>query len=149
MKKFNRLLLLIIGLVFILGLLFLLIFSLQKFNRSYENLPQIAEKIEKLIPKKGEVGISNSFDCEMPSVEIDGCDFIGLIEVPNYGIKLPIYSEFEEYMPKAYSRNNNGSLVIEGRYSENQFSFADKIEVGKQIIFIDLYCNVFRYKLSE
>ena len=47
--------------------------------------PQITEKIEKLIPKKGEVGISNSFDCEMPSVEIDGCDFIGLIKVPSYG----------------------------------------------------------------
>ena len=72
-------------------------------------------------------GISSSFDCEMPSVEIEGCDFIGLIEVPSYGIKLPIYSEFEYYIPKVYSRNNNGSLVIEGRYSENQFSFADYI----------------------
>ena len=63
----------------------------------------------------------------MPSVEIEGCDFIGLIQVPSYGIKLPIYSEFEYYIPKVYSRNNNGSLVIEGRYSENQFSFADYI----------------------
>ncbi len=149
MKKFNRLLLLIIGLVLILSLLFLLIFSLQKFNQSDENLPQIAEKIEKLIPKKSEVGISSSFDCEMPSIEIDGCDFIGLIEVPSYGIKLPIYSEFEEYMPKVYSRNNDSSLVIEGRYSKNQFSFADKIEVGEQIIFTDLYGNVFRYKVKR
>lgn len=149
MKKFNRLLLLIIGLVLILGLLFLLIFSLQKFNQSDENLPKIAEKIEKLIPKKSEVGISNSFDCEMPSIEIDGCNFVGLIEVPGYGIKLPIYSEFEEYMPKVYNRNNDSSLIIEGRYSENQFSFADKIEVGEQIIFTDLYSNVFRYKVKR
>lgn len=63
----------------------------------------------------------------MSSVEIEGCDFIGLIKVPSYGIKLPIYSEFEYYIPKVYSRNNNGSLVIEVRYSENLFSFADYI----------------------
>ncbi|WP_412610005.1 hypothetical protein [Candidatus Pseudoruminococcus sp.] len=149
MKKFNRLLL-ITGLVLILSLLLLLIFNLQKFNKSDENLSIIAEKIEKLIPKKSEVGVSNSFACEMPSIEIDGCDFIGLIEVPSYGIKLPIYSEFEEYMPKVYSGSiYNYSLIIEGRYLENQFNFADKIEVREQIIFTDLYGNVFRYKVKR
>ena len=84
-------------------------------------------KDRKAYSKESNVSISSSFDCEMPSVEIEGCDFIGLIEVPSYGIKLPIYSEFEYYIPKVYSRNNNGSLVVEGRYSENQFSFADYI----------------------
>lgn len=52
MKKFNRLLLLIIGLVFILGLLFLLIFSLQKFNQSDENLPQKLLKRQKSLFRK-------------------------------------------------------------------------------------------------
>lgn len=149
MNKCNRLLLLIMGLLLILSLLFLIILSLQKFNQSDENLPIIAENIEKLIPKKSEAGISSCFDCEMPSIEINGCDFIGLIEVPSYGVKLPIYSEFEEYVPKVHGGSNGDSLVIEGKYSENQFGFADKIEVGESIIFTDLYGNIFRYKVKR
>lgn len=91
---------------------------------SDENLPQIAEKI---IPKKAMLVFQAVLIVKCQVSEIEGCDFIGLIEVPSYGIKLPIYSEFEYYIPKVYSRNNNGSLVIEVRYSENQFSFADYI----------------------
>ncbi|MCI5656148.1 MAG: hypothetical protein MR300_06895 [Ruminococcus sp.] len=53
-------------------------------------------------------------------------------------------------MPKVYSGSiYNDSLIIEGRYLENQFNFADKIEVREQIIFTDLYGNVFRYKVKR
>lgn len=139
------------GLILILSSIIIFAYDFVNYRKTDKNLPEITEKIERLLPNKREAFVSKRSDYTMPSVEIDGYDFVGLIEVQNYSVKLPIYSIYDSvHMPAVYSGSAyDGSLVICGKYADGQFNFADKLEVGEQLTFTDLYGQIFRYTVKR
>lgn len=89
-------------------------------------------------------------DMEMPVKKIDGRYYIGVLEVPDKKLKLPIMSDWSEqdlkitpcrYAGSVYS----GDIVIAGHNYYRHFSPIKWLENGTEVRFTDMDGNVFVY----
>lgn len=92
-------------------------------------------------------------DMEMPTTKIDGRYYIGLLEVPDKNLKLPIMSDWSEQNLKISPCRYDGSayagdLVIAGHNYYRHFSPVKRLEVGAEVRFTDVDGNVFIYEVT-
>lgn len=90
-------------------------------------------------------------DKEMPVVEVDGNEYIGILEIPALELALPVMSEWSypklktapcRYAGTAYA----GGFVIAGHNYRTHFTPLKNLEPGAQIRFTDVDGNVFSYE---
>lgn len=93
-------------------------------------------------------------DMEMPTVNIDGNDYIGALHVPALGLTLPVMSDWTmeqlklspcRYSGSAYTRD----LVIAGHNYRRHFSGLKTLSAGERMLFTDLAGNRFVYEIAE
>ena len=89
---------------------------------------------------------------EMPAFEIDGRDYSALLEVPSYGVKLPILQQWNTgYLKTTPCRFSgsiyNGTLIIGG--GAKQFDFITSVEPGDEIMITDMTGGLYSLKVSE
>lgn len=90
------------------------------------------------------------WDEEMPSLEIDGEDYIALLKIPAFGVKVPVCASWDKWnimnhpcrlLGNAY----NGTLIIGGSDQNGQFDFFDRVETGMDVHLMDMSGNEFSY----
>lgn len=93
-------------------------------------------------------------EMEMPVQQIDGYDYIGVLEVPGQNLVLPVMSEWNEeqlrrspcrYLGSAYT----GDLIIAGHNYRRHFSNLKRMHVGDEVFFTDMDGNRFSYQVVE
>lgn len=93
-------------------------------------------------------------DMEMPVRQIDGYDYIGVLEVPSLGLELPVMSSWGEeklkispcrYAGSAYK----GNLIIAGHNYRKHFSLIKSMHTKDAVIFTDMDGNRFFYQVVE
>jgi len=93
-------------------------------------------------------------DPEMPVVEIEGNDFVGMIEVPKYSKALPVYGSWEKnkitdfpcrYMGSMY----DGSLIIGTVEDLGQFDIAKGLAGGDEVTFTDVTGLKYTYIITD
>ena len=91
---------------------------------------------------------------EMPTVKIDGYEYIGVLEVPSIELDLPIMSSWNDeklkitpcrYVGSAYQNN----LVIAGHNYRSHFNPLKKFVGGETVIFTDVEGNRFTYEVGS
>lgn len=112
-------------------------------NQSSEKLSETVEKIEECMPETSAGFIEERSDTSMPAIEIDGRDYIGILELPGRTLKLPVAANWSSsglsFRPAKYIGSvYDGSLIIGGRYEEGNFDFADLIDAGEEVTFTDM-----------
>lgn len=125
------------------------------------------EQVEKLIPKEeaiwqgtdstGEILYPDYVlnpDMEMPTLEIDGHDYIGTLEIPTLELSLPVLSEWSYPNLKLGPCRYTGSayrddLVIAAHNYTRHFGSLKHVSVGDEVRFTDMDGNVFSYTVSE
>lgn len=128
------------------------LFTVRQINESQTavDISGVVEKIETALPERSAGVTEKRADNTMPAIEIDGTDFVGILELPDRNIKLPVASKWSgsdvafrpaRYLGSAY----DGTLIIGGKYDDGNFDFADKIDTGEEITFTDMTGKVFRY----
>ena len=95
-----------------------------------------------------------SGDGEMDTIEIDGYEYIGTLSIPDYGLKLPVMSEWSypglKIAPGRYSGSVwTDDLIICGHNYERHFGNLRYLEEGDPITFTDVYGNVTAYEVEE
>lgn len=90
----------------------------------------------------------------MPTVNIDGYDYIGFVEIPKIGIKLPVMSDWDyDRLKIAPCRNfgsvNTNDLVIAGHNYTVHFGKLDNLTEGDAVIFIDVKGKVYSYAVQK
>jgi sortase A len=93
-------------------------------------------------------------DMEMPTVVIDGAEYIGTLDVPELNLSLPVMSKWSESGLKVSPCRYSGSvyskdLVIGGHSYISHFRPLRDISLNSDIIFTDADGNVFYYKVTE
>lgn len=92
-------------------------------------------------------------DMEMPTREIDGRTYIGMLEVPALELSLPVMSEWSyprlkkapcRYVGSIYSKD----LIICGHNYDRHFGRLKDLAVGEEVRFTDMDGNVFIYAIS-
>lgn len=93
-------------------------------------------------------------DMEMPTIEIDGVRYVGIIEIPSVAIKLPVASEWSygnlnispcRYSGTAYKNN----MVIAAHNYRNHFGRLSGVSIDDSVVFTDVEGRRFEYKVSD
>ena len=114
---------------------------------STRRLNGIVEKIHEILPETTYGTWDNYTNISMPMVEIDGVNFIGLIEIPSCNVELPIYSEWDNRQifktPCRYTGSvYDGTLII----GDNDRLFVKQLNINDSIIITDM--NGYQYTYS-
>lgn len=96
----------------------------------------------------------NYSDTAMPVLQLDGEDFSGLLEVPAFGVTLPIGSTWEAGSTRSYPRRFWGSaydnsLIVGGSDRRGQFDFCEKLDVGDRVWITDMTGARFSYEVTR
>ena len=92
-------------------------------------------------------------EMDMPTEEIDGTEYIGMLSIPKIGLQLPIINEWSypnlkiapcRYSGSAYLDN----MVIAGHNFKSHFKNLEDLSAEDEIIFTDIDGNEFIYYVS-
>ena len=155
LKKSNIwIVLLLIGVILVLGSAALLITSGLQEKTAMVNAEKTVNSLKKIIPSVHDEIIDDRANLTMPSMEIDDLSYCGIIELPSYNTKLPIYSFWDKIkvskFPCKYSGSiYNGSLIIGGSDNEGQFDFIQTITGNDTVYITDMTGARYTYVVEE
>ena len=157
------------GLLIVIGILLmaaagLLLFRNNEDQVAAENASQEAlERLEPIIMTVPETDpddpteipdFQRNPDMDMPTEIIDGVEYVGTIEIPLLGIKLPVINTSTKanlkkapcrYCGSTYQNN----LVIGAHNYNSHFGRLKTLSYGDEIIICDLDGNEFRYQVAD
>lgn len=146
--------LIIIGVVLVVLGTSLLLTSRVSFKKTQQNAQKIVGEIEALFPDRVDGVIEDFSTLEMPVLDIENQDIVGIIEIPKFNIKLPVKNDFSSKvigsLPMRFSGSAyDGSLIISGSDNQNQFNCAEKLDIDDSVNVVDMTGAEFTYKISE
>lgn len=89
-------------------------------------------------------------EMEMPAAEAGGVPFVGALEVPDLGLRLPVASywseEFAKTAPCRYTGSPyTGDLIVAGHNYRRHFGMLSRLQPGSEVYFTDIAGNTFFY----
>ncbi len=165
MRNKKGILLIVFGLILILGAAGLSAYNLIEEKNAKESSFAAVSALEQKIEIKAEPEIfENAAEAEipdyilnpnmdMPELEIDGVKYIGMLEIPKIGLRLPVISEWSYPNLKIAPCRYSGSvylddMVIAGHNYTAHFRALEELSAGDGIIFTDTDGNVFSYSVA-
>lgn len=92
-------------------------------------------------------------DASMPVREVDGHEFIGLLEIPDLGLALPVQNAWSEqaarFSPCRYEGTvYAGNMIIAGHNYRTHFRHLKDLEMGAEVRFTDVTGHVYEYRVT-
>ena len=92
-------------------------------------------------------------EMEMPTVEIDGREYIGTLSIPALGLELPVAADWSYPALRSVPCRYKGSaylddLIICAHNYDSHFGRLKALHPGDKVIFTDAAGNVFDYEVS-
>lgn len=120
----------------------------------YETTAYYVDSLVSVMPELTEGIPEQRSDENMATYEVDGLNFAGIIEMPDYTLRLPIYGEWDtaklRIFPCLFSGTANNSNLILGSTSDNNlFEFVKQISVDDRIVFTDMTGVQFTYYITN
>jgi len=109
--------------------------------------------IEDILPDKSS-GVPGTYPyVGMPVLEINGIDYVAMLEIPAHGVTLPVADTWTDKLYDSPARfcgsSYDNSLVIGGGDYSHQFSFCDKIDNGTIVTVTDMTGAQFTYSVAR
>ena len=153
-----------VGLLLIAAALLLTVYNIRESDRAGSESEEMVVRMESLtadLPERLETEkkelvpeyVKNP-EMEMPTVEVNGQECVGMIEIPALGLKRPVISEWSDaklkkapcrYSGSAYLKN----MIIAGHNYRTHFSGIKRLNPGDSVVFTDADGNVFSYEVAE
>lgn len=140
------------GILLILGSLAMMILFQINETKKAEKAREISRQLDEMIPQRNS-GMLN-YDSQMPVYEIENVDFVGLLEIPQYQVSLPVAAGWDEEYISTYPGRFSGSaydntLVVGGSGREGQLEVLSQLNQGDEIVFVDVTGTEFRYEAEQ
>lgn len=153
MAKTSKLIFAIGGSLILAGLVLLGVMLISQHTAQAQNTKTLAAMDAVLTDRREGVRDGNR-QAEMPVLELGGSDYVALIEIPAYGLRLPVRSTWDKQAVmlspcRFYGSAYNDTLVIGGSDSRGQFDFFDRIEDGTAVTVTDMTGSVFTYEVAR
>lgn len=154
-------LLMTVGLLLVAAALFLTVYNLWDERRAAgtvtQTLEEMAPLLETAAEERGREAVPDfelAPGMERPTVEIDGRDYIGRLDIPVLGISLPVLSRWSYPNLKTAPCRYTGStyaepLVIAGHNYKSHFGSLKELVPGDTVQFTDVDGNVFSYVVCQ
>lgn len=152
-KKLFANILLVCGILLVLGAMGIFLNMQCTQKKADRQIGGYVEQLKESMPEITDAFAEERQDVSMSMMEIDGNDFVGILEVPFCGIEFPIGSSWEkkqliQYPCRYWGSAYDGSLVIGGSDRKGQFDFMDEISIGDCIYFTDMTGAKYSYVVS-
>ena len=156
-KKKNKkgTLLMYVGLLLIAAALVLVLYNVWDANRAEKASKAIVDKLEAEIPDGQPDQLNYSdFNKEMPTKEIDGYDYIGILDLPTLGLHLPVMASWDYDRLSISPCRYTGSyylddMVICAHNYVKHFSPIKWIDIGADVYFTTVEGVVYHYQVSN
>ena len=172
MRRFGTLLT-VIGLLLMAGGLGLLIYNMWDNNRAGDASDAILKQIEE---EQADMGVSNApappsrsdkdvddrvtdkdawrYGQTMPVTLVDGFQYIGILEIPSLGIRLPVMDTWDydrlRISPCLYSGSYyTDDMVICGHNYQRHFSPIKGVDIDADVYFITADKVIYHYTVSK
>ena len=147
-------LLLKVGLFLILASCLLLIGSELLTARRQEAAQALAMQIQSHLPAPAEGSPADYSDPAMPVLQLDGTDYSCLVEVPSFGITLPVASLWDSsrvshYPCRFWGSAYDSTLVIGGSDEKGLLDFCSTIDLGAYVFVTDMTGARYTYTVSR
>lgn len=152
------------GLLLVAAALFLTLYNLWDERRAADTVTQTLEEIVPLVAESvppeendGEAVIPPDYlldpGMERPTVEIDGRDYIGTLDIPVLGLSLPILSQWSypnlKIAPCRYTGDTyEDHLILAGHNYQSHFGMLKELLPGDLVRFTDVDGNIFSYSVE-
>ncbi len=144
--------LILVGSVLLAAALLLLCLWQWGINSSAKRLKETVEEICSIIPAPTGAVLEEKLENTMPTLSVNKTDFIGLLEMPRFGLVLPVANNFEnttkhpcKFSGSAYTKN----LIIGATTQKGQFDFFREISVGDTLFFTDMQGSRYTYSVTD
>lgn len=154
MKKRKIPLVLVLGICLILVSVSMVLAFQIRVQLGVRHSQTILWSMERLLPERTAGVPGSALTSAMPVLEIEGKDYVAMLEVPSFDIALPVADQWEQNdlfsSPcRFYGSVHDKTLIIGGADSPRQFGFCDKIEHGARITVTDMTGAQFTYTVSR
>ena len=134
--------LMVLGIALVLAALSLFILNMYEANKADKAAKNILPKIMEQIPNEISEGY-NPYDMNMKAVKIENYYYIGYINFPYAGLKLPVISDCDDnklnIAPcRYYGSTKQHNLVIAGHNFTRHFGVLSRTSVDDTITFTDM-----------
>ena len=163
MPKRADIVIIVVGAVLILSALLLLIYNRCGDVRAGQEAESLLASVEaaisaqeKAAPNKPESteALSPPLDPEMPVVTLDGYEYVGYVEIPTLGLKLPVMAEWDytrlQIAPcRQFGSSRTDNLVIAAHNYDTHFGKLKELSKGDTVIFTDMEGIVSTYCIEK
>lgn len=92
-------------------------------------------------------------EMEMPTVQLDGRNYLGVLKIPVLGLELPVMTDWSypklKIAPCRYSGSiYQGDLVVMAHNYAQHFGRIKNLNPGDAVLFTDIDGNVFHYQVA-
>lgn len=157
MKSKKGLLCIVIGLLLIVAALSLAFYNIWDSERAEKAALNTVAEIEKVITdnpdnSNNEISLVDYPDMKMPITEVDGYEYIGILEIPEFNLKLPVMQDWDytklDISPCCYYGSvYKDDLVIAAHNYYSHFGGLGQLTIGSEIIFTDIYGYKYNYNV--
>ncbi len=140
------------GVALVLLSVFLLLLWQISAYKNAKRMNEYLDILSELMPKQQSSMIESRVNNTMPSVNIDGRDFVAVMELPSYSAAFPIGTLQGKHNAYPYLYKGSiydGSIVIGASNQRRQLDFVKNISVGDTIYVTDMTGDRFSYKVSD
>lgn len=172
-KKRFGVVLMILGLILVLAASSLTAYNIWDENRAYDVVAHVLEELDAFdkpddpgalappdemdvpdgsAPSEGEV--TSDPETHMPICVLDSGTYIGVLEIPVLGLRLPVMQEWDYSKLKISPCRYTGSvytndMVVAAHSYRTHFGTLNQLHPGDDIWFIDMAGNRFHYQVAE
>lgn len=145
--------LLVCGLLLVLCAMGIFLYMQITQNKASRQMEIYVERLQENMPEVREAYLEERNDTVMPIVEVEGQNFVGILEIPLYGIRLPVGGSWEKeniakYPSRYWGSLYNSSLIIGGNDWKGQLDFLEEISIGDVVCVTDMTGARYSYTVS-
>lgn len=153
MRKNSKVIFVLGGLLILAGLVLLLFLQVQTKRADRIN-DEIIQTMETILTNRRKGTKDAERKTEMPAMELYDEDFIALLEIPAYGLKLPVCGTWDKgkvafYPCRFHGSAYDGTLIVGGYDQSGQFDFFDRIQNGSTVTVTDMTGTTFSYEVDR
>ena len=139
----------IFGLVLICSALSLFLYNNYQEQQSYKETENILSALE-----NSELNNNETNDTDEVTIDINGYEYIGFIEIPKIEIELPVLSEWDYARLKIapcrqFGSINTDDIVIAAHNYKKHFGNLSSLNIGDEIILTDPSKNTHAYSVAR
>ena len=115
---------------------------------------KLTEQLRNSLPERTQGDPQSYSDPRMPALQLQGTDFLGLIEMPAYGVSLPLGSSWNQGALNRHPCRFQGSvydssLIVGGSGTKGQFDIFGRMALGDKIRITDMTGAQFSYEVTD